>query len=126
MSNITITNIDNGSLIVNVEQTDFEDGLLTFADADDFAAGTLLARSAEKFILATAAGNVVAVLPYAVSRGSAGDTPIRALVSGTINKDRILFDNATAITAAVVDALRNYSIVAVDVAQLSNVDNPQP
>ena len=125
MANIDITNIDLGSVIVDVKQTDFEDGLLTFAGTDTFAAGTILARSTGKFVLYTGSNTAVAVLPYEVSLVGAGDVAVRAIVGGTVNKDRLVIDNGAPVTAAVTDALRDYGITPVSVAQLSNIDNPQ-
>ena len=41
MANPTITNVDTGS--VALDEAHFEDGLITFAGADTFVAGTILA-----------------------------------------------------------------------------------
>lgn len=44
MANLTVENIDNGSVFI--EQGHFEDGLLTFAEAATVAGGTILANKA--------------------------------------------------------------------------------
>lgn len=54
MSNITITNIDNGSVFIEGEE--FTDGLLTFAGAGTVVAGTILARKAVADAVEAAAG----------------------------------------------------------------------
>lgn len=54
MANITITNIDNGSVFFDGEE--FTDGLLTFGAAGTVAEGTILARKAVADAVVVAAG----------------------------------------------------------------------
>jgi len=95
---------------------------------DTLAAGTIMARitSGGKWgIYATGGagglGVACGVLAYAVT--GAGDTPVDVIVRGTVNQDRILQDAGAAVTAAVVDQLRSYSILAKPVLQLAQEDN---
>jgi hypothetical protein len=135
MANPTITNIDTGSVML--DEAHFEDGLITFAGADTFVAGTILALASntEKWVIYVKGGNSNdngtprGVLTYDVTATGAGDVAGRVLVSGIVNKDRLVIDadgDASNVDASVTAALRDKNIVAVVVAQLGQVDNPQP
>lgn len=126
MSNIDITNIDNGGLVLDQADAAYEDGLLVFAGTDDFAVGTLLARSAGNFVLHVPGSNtVVAVLPTRTQRTGAGNEPVRVLIRGKVALERLVVDSGATITAAVRDALRAAGITPVSVKQLARIDNPQ-
>lgn len=114
--------------------TVFEVGGLTFTLTDgstDFAAGdvfTLPVVADGKMVPYAPAGvggaqKPIAVLTYAVSREDAGNTPIRALVKGRVNRTRLVIDGGGSITDALVDQLRAVGIVAMPVQQLSELDN---
>jgi hypothetical protein len=67
-----------------------------------------------------------AVLTYEVSRAGIGNLPIRALVAGKVNKNRLIIDkdgDGDNITTAMLDQLRSAGIVAIDVQQLAGLDN---
>ena len=69
------------------------------------------------------------MLTYDVESDGAGDVAGRVLVSGIVNKDRLVIDadgDASNVDATVTAALRDKNIVALSVAQLGQVDNPQP
>ena len=129
MANYETTTIDLGS--IELEGGKFRDELLTFAGADTFVKGTILARSSVTGKLvpfATGGANgtnvPLAILTYDVARTTAGDEPIRALVAGEVNRQRLIIDadgNGTNVTSAVVDGLRNYGIVATDVQQIASL-----
>jgi len=100
--------------------------------ADTLAAGTIMARitTGGKWGIydtggAGGLGVVCGVLAYEVVTATAGahDVPVDVIVRGTVNQDRILQDDAGAVTAAVVDQLRSYSILAKPVKQLAQEDN---
>lgn len=111
----------------------FEVGGLIFTITDgstDFAlddTATLTVAADGKLVPFDPAGDggeqlPIAVLTYEVIRTAAGDEPIRALVSGTVNKTRLVIDvdgDGSNITSAILDQLRAAGIVAVDVAQLA-------
>lgn len=115
--------------------TVFEAGGLQFTITDgstDFAAGdtaTLTVAADGKLVpynpATGAAGEQypVAVLTYEVTRASGGDTPIRALVAGEVNKNRLVIDAGTTITNAHLDQLRHMGIVPINVQQLGALDN---
>lgn len=132
MANIEITQVDTGS--VEIEGGKFQDELITFTGADTLAAGTILARdSVSGKLVVYAIGGVTnengvpkAVLTYPVVAAGAGDEPARVLVAGRVNATRLVVDadgDASNITAAILDELRSYGIVALDVEQLGAADN---
>lgn len=132
MANIEITNVDTGS--VELEGGQFRDDTLTFAGADTFAPGTILARDSVsgKLVLYVKGGvtneNGIpkAVLTYEVTAAGAGDVRVRVLVAGRVNKNRLVIDadgDDSNIDAGVLDRLRDYGITALDAAQLSKLDN---
>jgi hypothetical protein len=68
----------------------------------------------------------MAVLTRDVTRAGAGDEPIDVLVSGVVNRTRLLIDvdgDGDNITSAILDELRSAGIHAVDVSQLDALDN---
>lgn len=65
------------------------------------------------------------VLTYAVTVAASSSAAVRVLTSGQVNQNRLSIHNETVITAAHLDALRDYGIVPVDVNQLGKIDNPQ-
>ena len=132
MSNITVTNIDLGSVIL--QNGEFRDDLLTFAAPGVVVEGTILARD-------SISGNLIpyviggttnedgipkAVLTYDVEATAIGDVPVREMVSGSVRAGRLVVDadgDASNITAAILDQLRDYSLVAIDVQELNILDN---
>lgn len=132
MSNIEITNVDQGNVVL--DQGVFNDDLLEFAGAGTVVSGTILARD-------SVSGNLVpfvsggatnengipkTVLTYDVEATEAGNVPVRSLVSGKVRFERLVInadgDNSN-VSKAVRDQLRDYSIVVKNVEQLSVLDN---
>lgn len=114
----------------------FEAGGLRFTvtDAADFILGNyfLITVAADGKLVpynpAGAGGEQIplAVLPYAASKAAGGDLPIRAIVGGEVNKNRLIIDidgTGANVTNAVIDQLRHYGIFASDVLQTSTLDN---
>lgn len=133
MPNVTITDIDLGSVVLELEAT--QEGLLTNADADDpatFAAGTILARNSTSLKFepydpggSGGLGVPVAVLTYEVGPvAAASDAAASVLIAGKVNQRRLVIHDATPITAEHLDLLRSFAIIAVDVEQLGKYDNP--
>jgi hypothetical protein len=132
MANLTVTNCEFSPVVVS--NPVYRDELLTLAGADVIAAGTILARSTAtlKLVLyvkgGSTAGNGVAcaVLPYAVTSTGAGDTPVRALVSGEVSKTALVIDadgTDANIDGTVVDLLRARGITPLVVTNTSVLDN---
>ena len=128
MADPTITNNDVGQIAIEV--SDFEHGLWTAGAADTLAAGTIMARitaSGKWGIYDTGGagglGVACGVLTYEAVAGAAGDIPVAILVRGTVNSDRLLQDDAGAVTVAILDQLRSYGILGKSVLQVSQLDN---
>lgn len=126
-----------GNLVMTVgagAATIFEVGGLRFTITDggtDFAAGdtaTLTVAADGKMVPFDPAGAggaqiPLAVLTYEVTRTGAGNEPIRAMVSGSVLKPRLVIDSGATITAAHLDQLRDFGIVAQDSRELLILDN---
>lgn len=132
MSNITITNNDLGSVILKDAQ--FRDGAITFAGADTFVEGTILAVDSVslKFVpfvkggVTNENGIPKAILTYDVTATGAGDVQARVGVAGSYRKERLVIDadgDASNVDQAVIDQLRDYGLVPIDVQELNISDN---
>lgn len=126
MANSTTTEIDTGSL--QIGQCEHEDGLLTAAGPATFKKGMILARDSVslKYVVFVKGGNTnengipKGVLPSEHVAAGAGDLPVRPIISGVVNKDRLVIHadgDASNVDAKVVDQLRDYKITAQDVRQ---------
>ncbi len=132
MPNITVTNVDLGNVVL--EGAQFRDEALTFAGAGTVVAGTILARDSVSLKLVPFVkggstnqnGIAKALLTYDVTATGAGDIRVRAAVSGEFRKERLIIaaDGTGAnVDNAVLDGLRDYGLVPVDVKQLAILDN---
>lgn len=135
MPNVTVTDVDLGSVIVHADAYE-HDALVTFGGADVYVAGTILARdtSTQKFIAyvkgGSSNGNGVprAILTHELTATLAGDLAASVLVAGEINQRRLVIDadgDASNVDGNVRDLLRQTGLIAVDVDQLGDDDNPQ-
>lgn len=129
---MTTTNIDNGSFLIKEESSRHD--TLTLAGADTIAAGTILARdsSTGKLVLYVIGGSTnengipKCVLLHQVVSTGAGDKPCAVLEKGIVNQDRLIVDadgDASNITSAIRDQLRDYGIASQPVQQLGELDN---
>jgi hypothetical protein len=129
---LTVTNVDLGSVILR--DAKFRDELLTFAGAGTVVEGTILARDSVSLKLvpfvkggATNENGIPkAVVTYDVTAAGAGDEAIRAMVSGSVRKDKLIIDadgDGSNIDDAVLDQLRDYGIIPEDNQDLSVLDN---
>lgn len=132
MANINISNNDLGSVIL--KGGEFQDDTFTAAGADTFLEGTIMARDSVSlksvpFVKGGATnenGIPKAVLTYEHVTTGAGDTAIRDMVSGVVRASRLVIHadgNASNIDAAVLDQLRDYALVGIDVSELNIQDN---
>ena len=117
--------------------TVFEAGGLTFTITDaaaDFAVddtATLTVVANGKMVPYAIAGLggaqiPTAVLTYDVTAAGAGDVAIRAMISGGVVKERLIISadgDGSNITDAILDQLRDFTIVSEDVEELSQFDN---
>lgn len=132
MSNITVTNNNVGSVILKDAQ--FRDGPVTFAGAGTLLSGTILAVDSVslKFVPFVKGGATnengipKAVLTYEVTATGAGDVQSRVGVSGSYRKDLLVINadgDASNVDQAVIDQLRDYGLVPLDVQELNILDN---
>jgi hypothetical protein len=130
--NITVENVDIGSAIL--QDAEFREDVIVFAGADTLAAGTIMARDSVSLKLvpfvkggATNENGIPkAILTYEVTAAGAGDVPVRIGVSGKYRKQRLVIDadgDDSNIDKAVIDQLRDYSLVPIDVDELNILDN---
>lgn len=134
MANPVSTTCDQGNVQLCVKDNQIDDGIVTFAGADDFAEGTILAVDSVslKYVLFVKGGATnqngiaKAVLAHRLVATGAGDLPARVIVKGEVAKERLVIDadgNDTNIDRAVIDGLRDYGIQPVSVKQLAVLDN---
>lgn len=133
MVNKTITNVDLGNVIL--KDAEFRDYLLTFAGAGTVAAGTILARdtTTDKLVPYVKVFPPVAdanfarfVLTYDVTAAGAGDEAVRVGVAGEYRKERLVIDadgDSSNVDNDVIDQLRDYGLVPLDVQELNILDN---
>lgn len=132
MANSTITNVDIGNVVQ--QDADFRDELLTFGGAATVLEGTILARDSVSgklvpFVKGGATnenGIPKAIVTYDVVAAGAGDVAIRAGVAGKYRKERLVIDadgDASNVDDVVIDQLRDYGLVPIDVQELGILDN---
>ena len=122
--------------VASAGSTSFEMKGMTIVVTDDtdFVAGdlfTLTVAANGKMVpfSPTGAGGAQfpkAILTYDVSAASAGDVAARVAVTGQFRKERLIIDadgDDTNVTAAVLDELRSYGLVAQNVTELLDLDN---
>ena len=132
MANIEITT--NKARSVVVWDPVFEDDLVTFAGAATLKAGTILARdSVSRKLVPYVKGGATnengipkAVLRDELTAAGAGDLPCRPIIGGRIRKGDLVIDadgDDSNVDAAVVDQLRDFSVIALGTTQLAELDN---
>lgn len=131
MANLTTTFYDQGGIVIG--DPIYEDGLLSFAVADTFAAGTILAQvgvdpSTRYWIPADPTASdgseiCMGILTIEETRTGAGTNSVRVLVGGKVRRDKLLFDNGEAVTDYTADDLRDFGIYALEVTEVGVLDN---
>jgi hypothetical protein len=113
---ITSTSLRQGN-------NEYEQGVINIGADATVKAGTLLARDGDKFSIAEAAADIIAVVPDDLTNSSnvAADIGFRALIGGSVRGDLINF-NGDPITKAEADCLRDYGIIVVNSTDLSRVN----
>ncbi len=129
MPNLVTTTIDY--VAVELRQVVYGDGLLKFAGVATVLAGTILARDTSDNTLipyvigGSTNGNGIpcAVLPNDVTSTGAGNIAIRAIISGSVNRNRLIVNadgTGVNITKQIEDQLRARSIVPEVVDQIAS------
>lgn len=124
---MTVTEIDIGD--VELERSEFEDGVINFGGADVLVRGTILARHTGTLkwqIYAkggSSNGNGVpqGILSHKVEATGSGDLPVRVAIRALVNVNRLVIDadgDASNIDGTVRDLLREHNITPVDVDQI--------
>lgn len=136
MSNITISNVDLGSIVLTASPMEFQNDTVTVAANTTLLEGTILARD-------SSTGNLVpfvkggstnengipkTVLTYEVANetGAPVNSPVRVPLKASVRKQRLVIQadgDASNVDAPVVDQLRDYGITPVDTLDLSVLDN---
>ena len=68
----------------------------------------------------------LAILTYDVVTTDAADVPVRVGIAGSYRKERLVLDadgDASNVTAAVIDQLRHFGLIATNVTELNDLDN---
>lgn len=104
------------------------DGTTDFAVGDGYTLTVAADGKLVPFATDGAGGAQIpkAVLTYDVTATGAGNVAIRDMVSGSVRAERLVIDadgDASNITDAILDQLRDYSLVSIDVQELNILDN---
>lgn len=132
MTNIRTAHIDIGA--IEIDGAVHHDEIVTFAGGATYKTGTILARDTvtDKLIPYVKGGNTngdgvpSAVLTYGITRVTPGDAYARVLVSGHVNRHRLVIHadgDGSNVDETVLDLLRARGIVASKVHQLVQFDN---
>ena len=128
--NLTLTVGAGAATVFEVAGLQFTvtDGSTDFALADFFT--ITVAADGKMVVFATdgAGGAQIpnAIATYDVVAAGAGNEAIRAMIAGSVRKERLIIDadgDGSNITDAILDQLRDFTIVSVDVAELNSLDN---
>jgi hypothetical protein len=104
------------------------DGAVDFVAGDSFNLPVVANGKLVPFAIAGAGGAQypLAVLGYEVSKDGAGDLAVRPIISGKVNRDRLIIDldgTGANITDVILDQLRAAGVTALKVGQISIADN---
>lgn len=128
MGTLNITNRTMNGLVIADDL--YADGVATATGAATWPVGAVLAKltASGKYVRFDPAAATGAEIPKAVLAAElvftgAGDKPIRPLISGRVRLGKLVDTAGTALTAVAIDQLRDYTIIAQPVRQLSIQDN---
>lgn len=104
------------------------EGSTDFIIGDEFTITFTADGTLTPFVIGGVGGaqTPIAVLTYDVTATGAGDVSMRDMVTGSVRAGRLVIDadgDASNITDAILDQLRDYTLVAIDVQNLSVLDN---
>lgn len=104
------------------------DGATDFVAGDKFTLTVVANGKMVPYAIAGAGGAQIpkGIVTYAVVAAGAGDEAIREMVSGSVRKERLIIDadgDGSNITDAILDELRSYTLVSIDVSELNIYDN---
>lgn len=118
---VTTFNVAGMQLAVTEGSTDF-------VAADTFTLTVVANGKMVPFVIGGVAGAGVpsAVLTADVVAAGAGDEPFRPMISGEVRKEKLIIDadgDGSNITSAILDQLRDFTVVSQDVQELNIQDN---
>lgn len=130
-SGISLTVGAGATTIVNAGGLTFTvtDGATDFVIGDSFALTVATAGGKMVPFATDGAGGAQIpkeILTYEVTATGAGDIPIRGGVSGEYRKERLVIDadgDDSNVTNAIIDQLRDYGLVPINVTELNILDN---
>lgn len=104
------------------------DGATDFIVGDKFSLPVVANGKMVPYAIAGAGGAQIpkGIVTYDVVAAGAGDEAIREMVSGSVRKERLIIDadgDGSNITDAILDELRSYTLVSIDVSELNIYDN---
>lgn len=128
---IITNNVTNGFVIWDPV---YQDELITFAGAATLLEGTILARDSVSLkMVPFVKGGVTnengipkAILQNELTATGAGDLADRPAISGRVRSAKLVIDadgDASNIDAAVLDQLRDFTIIGQSTSQLAEFDN---
>lgn len=127
---LTLTVGAGGATVLEVAGLVFTvtDGGVNFIVGDSFTLTVAADGKLVPFAIAGAGGAQIpkTVLTYDVTATGAGDESVRDMVSGKLRAERLIIDadgDASNIDAAILDQLRDYTLVSIDVQELNTLDN---
>lgn len=119
------TTVDSG--VPMLENPRYRDDVAVFTAAGTLKAGTILARNAAAKLVPyvkgaeDATGVPLAICAYDLTAGAAGDVYFRPAIAGGFRKERLIIaadGDDRNIDSVVLDALRDYGLVALDCNEL--------
>lgn len=104
------------------------DGATDFIVGDSFTLTTVADGKLVPYVVAGAGGAQLpkAIVTFDVVAAGAGNEPIRAMITGVVRKERLIIDadgDGSNITDAILDLIRDFSLISVDVQELNILDN---
>jgi hypothetical protein len=129
-NDITMTPGAGGVTVINVAGMQFSitDAATDFIVGDFFTLTVSADGKLVPFAIAGVGGEQIpkSVVTYDVVAAGAGDEKIRDMVSGRLNGSRLIIDldgDNSNVTDAILDQLRDYTLVTIDVTELNLLDN---
>jgi len=115
-------------LVAGGIQISVTEGGTDFILADSFSLALVANGKMVPFAIAGLGGAQVpnAVITFDSIAAGAGDEAIRAMIAGKVRKQRLIIDadgDGSNITDEILDQLRDFTVVSVDVQELNKLDN---
>lgn len=118
---VTTLNVQGLQIVVT-------DGAANFIAGDKFEIAVVANGKLVPFAIGgvAGAGIPIAVMTKDVTAAGAGNEFLRAMIAGSVRKEKLIISadgDGSNITDSILDQLRNYSIISIDVEELNFQDN---